>query len=283
MAALGLPIALLAGLLAELAAGAVRRRPFGVLREAWVEARALLRGEARPSLLEVGGLLAALLGSGLVATAAIRGRPGSVAFVYLALVLAAVGAQTAADPLTGERRAARERLAAVAAEPAFLVALGASFLRWGAKDIDAVRGAHEVLGSAFAVGPPAAAAGAILAAVVLVVAGAIRLPRAPGNDDLPAAEERSSEEGAEMSFVNLPPRLIVRLACWAAAGATALVAGSLVAGGEGGPELLLSAGAAVGAAAVLGASRELLRGRGLLAAPVLAVAAAGAAYLVTTA
>jgi len=265
MPALGVPIALLAGLLAELAAGAVRKRPFDVLREAWTEARALLRGEARPSLLEAAGLFAALLGSGLVATAAIRGRPGSVAFVYLALVLAAVGAQTAAaDPLMGERRAARERLAAVAAEPAFLVALGASFLRWGAEDLDAVRGAHEVLGSAFAVGPPAAAAGAILAAVVLVVAGAIRLPRAPDDNDL-------------------PPRLIVRLAGWAAAGATALVAGSLVAGGEGGPELLLSAGVAVGAAAVLGASRELLRGRGLLAAPVLAVAAAGAAYLVTRA
>jgi hypothetical protein len=225
------------------------------------------------SLLELGGALACFLGAGLAAAAAIGTIPDSGALVYLALLMAAAGGHVAAsDPTTQLRaeRVAAGRTAWALAEPAFLLGLGAAFFRWRAPDLEAVRGAQEILGLGLSVGPPLAAAGLVVAAVAVVVSGAARAV--------------PPQEAARGSGRRAGGAVLIGLSRWAAAGATALVIAGLVAGRDLLPltpeDALPAAGAAAAVAVALGIADGLLglfpRGRRLAgpAAAVLAVAAA---------
>ena len=238
--------------------------------------RVLRAGGERASPLELGGALACFLGAGLAAGAAFGWAPSSGALVYLALLAAAAGGHVvAADASTDLRaeRMARIRLVWALAEPAFLLALGVALFRWGAGDLEAVHGAQRVLGAGIAVGPPLAAAGLIAAASVLLVAGALRLV---------PAEEAVRGRGRRAGGA-----LLIGLCRWATAGATAVVAATLVMGRE--PDLddaaamLGPAGAAAVAAVVIGAADGLLsrlpRARPWVG-PLGAVAAVAAAFLV---
>jgi hypothetical protein len=285
MAALGLPLALLLGFLAEVIAGLAgrilgRRRPWRDVTAPWVEGRRLtaFSGRARRAeVVEAGGALASMVGAGLASAAALGAVPGSSALVYLGLAAAAAGGHVAASAgagRTGGPGAARIRLEAILAEPAFLAALGAAFLRWRTSDLAAASGTQTVLGPGITVGSAGEVAGLILAGLVLLLAGAMRLPRLPTLGVGP----RPSPSAA----------LSVTLARWAGGGATVLVTGALVAGADlegdlagGLPVAALGAGAC---AVVLGIALAGLRHvrpgwpRGVVAAAGL-VAAGGSAWL----
>ncbi|HEV8571472.1 MAG TPA: hypothetical protein VGR49_00305, partial [Actinomycetota bacterium] len=258
MSALGVPLALLLGLVAELGGTLVlhftgRARPwFRPARDLWRDLRRLVRRRDRASALELVGTATALTGAGLAAAAAMGSLPGGLALVYPALVLAVVGGHVATSLAPGAPDAAvRARRDALLAEPAFVLALGAGLLRWNAFDLEAVRGAQQVLGPGIAVGPPAVTAGLVIAVVVVLVAGGYRLP--------PLRQGRGTLRRPAGSAV------AAALCRWAAAGATAMVAAVLVAGGSslapGAVEpvaVVWWAVAAVGAALVLGAVRAAL-------------------------
>lgn len=280
MAALALPIALFLGLLADLAGGLAARlaggdrRWWSSLTGMWHDARRLWRARrprARPAVAEALGALAALTGGGVAAGAALGLVPGSVALVYLALVLAAVGTHLS-RPLgraAPEISASRWRLESALAEPAFLVALGAMFLRWQAVDLEAIRGTQTVLGPGIGLGPVPAAVGLVVAALVALAAGALRL--APSPDRRRGAQSR----GAGSSLLMTPGR-------WAAAGATALVVATPLAGRSLSPAVfevpgaLVFLGAAALAAVLLGVAGSLIRRLG----PGWRNAAAGLALLI---
>lgn len=286
---LALLLTLVLGALADVATGGVRRLfrtpgPWwrGVAR-AWSDARLLVRDRDRASVLEAAGAGAALVGATLAAAAAAGLLPSSAAFLYLALALAATGGHVAAStsPVeAGEGRAARARFLAILAEPAFVLALGVAFLRWRASDLEAIRGAHEVLGPGYRVGPGMAAAGLVLAALALVAAGALRQAPEPG-------EEAGSEGG---------PALLVTLCRWSLAGATALTAAALLAGrglgpaaadwplrAEAAPLLGLAAAGAVVAGLARAGLFALPERRRWLAAPATLVLALAALILVAAA
>lgn len=266
MAALGLPAALLLGLLSDLAAASVRSRGLGGARvlfaDLWYDLTRLVSRRQAAGTLEAAGAVAALAGAGLVGAASLGAGPDSLPVVYLSLALAAGGAHLVASvPRTkvGAGRAATSRREAALAEVGVVLALGAAFLRWSADGLGAVRGAQEVLGTGFQVGPPAATAGLLLAGVALVAAGALRLP--------PAKKPR--ERG-------WPPgsALLLRLGRWGVSGAVALLVASLlsaadVVGGTSGRFLAAWVATAVVVSILLGAGRgglDLVGGRRIPAA-----------------
>jgi hypothetical protein len=276
IAAVGLPLALLLGLVADLMAGGLERvlgrerRWWGRLTDRWDEVRRLWgkrRAGERASVLEAAGAAAALLGAGIVAAASIGQIPGTLPLVYLGLLGATGGSHLAAS--TSAARAGA-RLRAVLVEPAFVTALGAAFLRWGASDLEGISGAQEILGPGIAVGPPLALAGLVVSAAVILVAGALRSPSV------------RREQPAASSFLMAVSR-------WAAVGATGLVVVSLVAGPVPGSaaDVAAPASAAIGCALVLGGTGALagsLRGRARAGAlVVLTLLAAAAAVLVAVA
>jgi hypothetical protein len=284
VSALGVPAALLLGLVAEVAGTLVLRftggtRPwFRPARDFWRDITRLVRRRDRASALELVGTATALTGAGLAAAAAMGFLRGSPALVYPSLALAVVGGHVTACLAPGARgweRAGRARTDALLAEPAFVLALGAGLLRWGAFDLEAIRGAQQVLGPGIALGPPVVAAGLIIAAVVALVAGGFRLP--------PLREGGGTQRRQAGSAV------AAALCRWAAAGATAMVVAVLVAGGSSlSPEavdpvaLVWWAAAAVAAAFVLGACRAAVSflplrvSRTGVAVGVIALAAAAA-------
>jgi hypothetical protein len=224
---LALPAALLLGALASVISGFLRRLARRE-RSWWPDFRAfgrdgrrLLRGgKERATVLELGGAMACLLATGLAGGAALGEVPGSGIFLYLALLTAAAGGHVAASDASTQLRqdvVDRYRLAWAAAEPGFLLALGAAFLRWRADDLDAIRGAQEVLGFGPTVGPPLAAVGLTAGAALLLVAGALRL--VPATE---AARGRGRRAGGAF---------LIALCRWSLAGTTAMVAAVLSVGG----------------------------------------------------
>lgn len=282
-AALALPVALTLGALADLAAGLVRRIALGErgwwrgVTGRWTDLRRLLRsGRARPAAVEAAGAAAALAGAGFAAGAALGVLPGSMALAYPALALAAIGAHLSV-PIRrgGEGPAARARLHAALAEPAFAVALAAMALRWRALDFEAVRGTQTVLGPGIALGPVLAAVGLALAAVLVLVMGAIRVPPQPLRRGGQARRAGAS--------------LLAALSRWAAAGATSVVVAALVAGHrlDPSPGVIQFSVAAAVAAVLLGgggaAARRLAPRRVAILVVTALVLAAGAVALVVTA
>jgi hypothetical protein len=264
-AALGLPVALVLGALAGLVSGAVRRI-LGRERSWWAgwqalgtDARLLLRGgKERATALELGGALASFLGTGIAAGAALGEIPGSAVLLYLSLLVAAAGGHIAAldasTPLR-EELVARGRSAWVLAEPGFVVALGGALARWRAADLDAARGAQDVLGHGPTVGPAIAAVGLVVAVAMLLVTGALRM--VPPSEGIRSTGRRAG--GA----------LLITLCRWSLAGATALVGAVLLVGGElraatgalAAPEDLLLPGlAALGAALLIGIAEGVVSG-----------------------
>jgi hypothetical protein len=230
MAALGLPIALVLGALADLAGGLASRvtgsrdpwwRPVVL---PWDEARRLLRSgsrRGRPTVVEALGGVGATLGGGLSAAGALGLIPGSAALVYLTLALGVTGLMLAEPVKTaaGEVEAALRRRVAAVVEPAFVLALGALLLRWRSFDLDAIRADQTVLGPSLSVGPVPAAAAAILAGLAALAATALRLgPSLPG-----VARRERQARGAGS-------RLVLGMARWSVAGASLLVVAVLVAG-----------------------------------------------------
>ena len=284
MTSLGLPVALVLGVLSSLVSAGVRRvgrRRLATRRKgAGDTLRRLVRSrKERASVLEVGGAFASLLGAGLATAAALGAVPSSGPLVYLALLAAAAGAHAAAgDPTTDLRadRVAAARRSWLLAEPAFVVSLGAALFRWRAADLEAVRGSQDVLGPGLAVGPPLAAAALILAAVAFLAAGALRL--VPSTESVRSGGRRAG--GA----------VLIGLCRWSMAGATAVAAGILVAGGDLVPVRAEAVSrAAVGAAAaavVVGLADGLLTRFPRIRRPVATAAvvlAAGAAALAVAA
>ena len=285
MAALGLPVALALGAVSALVAGAVGRvlrgrRPWwSGVQGPWQDLRRLAARREAPTAVEAGGAAAALLGSGLAAAGALGAGPGSAALVYLSLAVAAVGGQVAASQpgaRAADARLTAARRVAPLAEAAFVVALGVAFLRWGVADLEAVRGAHAVLGFGLGVGPAPAAAGLGLAAVTVLVASALRVPPAEAARRAPGRPAGSA--------------VLVGASRWAATGAAAAVVAALVAsGGLGRGDTAVAVpvfiGAAVASAVIGGLADGLLSGapsaavRAIVAGAALAVAG-GAAALV---
>jgi hypothetical protein len=280
-AALGLPLALLLGVVADLTGGAVERLAGGDRRwwrrltDRWGELVRLWRKgrqAERVAPVEAAGVAGSLVGAGIASAAAIGAVPGSLPLVYLGLLAAALGGHVAASATatvvdTGD---AGSRLRAGLVEPAFVVALGAAFLRWGAVDLEGARGAQEVLGPGLVVGPPLALAGLAISAAVVAVGGAARAEPAPS---------RGPAGGS----------LVTALAWWATTGCTALVVASLVGGPGPGDarDTVVLAAAAVGTSIVVGVAGGLVgraRGRtGTLALAALVLASAAGAALVATA
>jgi hypothetical protein len=274
VSALGVPAALLLGLVAELAGTAVLRLTgrtypwFRPARDVWRELRRLGRRRDRASAFELAGTAAALTGAGLAAAAAMGFLPGSAALVYPALVLAVMGGHLTASVAPGAPRwdaAVRARTDAVLAEPAFALAFGATLLRWGAFDLQAIRGAQQVLGPGIAVGPPAAAIGLLAAVAVALLAGGIRLP--------PLRVRRVTRGRPAGSVV------AAALCRWGASGATAMVlavplaGGSSLASGAIDPVALLGwAGTALAAALGLGILRAGVSMLVLRRVPMVAIA-----------
>jgi hypothetical protein len=227
MAAAALPIALVFGILADLVSGLVSRpseRPWW-RRVTGVGPDVLLlvrdrKGRERVSVVEAGGAAAAMLGSGTAAAGALGVGPDDMVLLYLALAVASVGALVVGLGGRGSREAGarNHRLLAAAAEPAFAVGMGVMFLRYGALDVEAVRGTQQVLGTGVLLLPGLATAGLTAAALAFAAAGALRLQPSIVR---PAA---SPVEGAG-------PSVLARLCRWSLAGATALIAGVLLAGG----------------------------------------------------
>src|SRR5918999_5732576 len=230
MAALGLPIALLLGALADLAGGLASRMTGGLdpwwrpLVLPWDEARRLLRSgsrRGRPTVVEALGGVGAALGGGLSAAGTLGLVPGSAALIYPALALGVVGLMLA-DPVrtaAGEAEAALRRRLAAIVEPAFVLALGALLLRWRSFDLDAIRADQTVLGPGLSVGPAPAAAAVILAGLAALVATALRL--GPSLPEVARRERQARGAGS---------RLVLGMARWSVAGASLLVVAVLVAG-----------------------------------------------------
>jgi hypothetical protein len=282
--AAALPIALAAGILAELAAGGTSRLVAGERRwwrrvsGIWPDLRRLsARGRERATVVEAGAAAGALLGAGIAAAGAIGWGPRSLAVLYLALAAAAGGGHLAASAATARPAATRAREARVAAaftEVLFVAGIAVAFLRWRADGLDAIRGAQEVLGPSVTVGPVPVLGGLVVAMVIALAAGAVRLP---GAHDLRRGPGRPAA-GA----------ILVSLCRWAGAGATALLVASVVAGpgplGGTPADLLVFIAAAAAAAVVLGLAGALLavlpRGARAGAWAVGAVLLVGAAVLV---
>jgi hypothetical protein len=265
MAAVALPIALLLGLLADVVGGLVAW-PLGGERRWWRRVTSVgsdLRrlfwtrdAGLRPAVLEAGGAVAALFGASLAAAAALQLMPDDLVVIYLALVLSAVGARIAASaPPTaaGEPIVGRARVEAALVEPAFALALGVMFLRYGTFDLGAARGTQTVLGPGLGLEPALVLAGLATAALVVTATGALRLPPLP---------VRGRQVGAPKA-PGAAAALLIRLSRWALAGATAMVVSVLVAGRELEPltseAALIQGGAAVAVAVVLGALESVLR------------------------
>ena len=289
MAAAALPIAILFGVIAELVSGLVSW-PLGGERAWWrrvgrvgpeVARLAMDRqGSQRVSVVEAGGAAAAMLGAGMAAAGALGVGPADLALLYLGLAVASVGAMVVGLGQAPEGRAQGPRLLAALAEPAFAVGLGVMFLRYGALDLDAVRGTQQVLGTGLLLSPGLAAAGLAAAALAFTTAGALRLMPPPGSERRGRAQPSAAG-----------PALLARLCRWSVAGATSLVGGVLAAGGGLQPltlESMIPAGlGALGVAVAVGVADALL-GRlpapWRLAAPGLALlVAAGAAAMVVMA
>ena len=285
MGALGLPVALLVGALAELVSGLVGRL-LGGDRKWWTgvsgigpNALTLLRdrtGSARVAVVEAGGAAAALLGAGIATAGALAIGPDDLVLLYLALAMAAAGSTAVSSVQTtptGQAESSRRRLVAALAEPAFVVALGTMFLRYGALDLEAIRGTQQVLGTGAVLGPALAAAGLIVAALVLVASCALRLPTVPPAD----RRGRGMRATAGTS-------LLLRLCRWSLSGATSILAGVLLAGGGLEPlsvdAFLPAAAGTLGVAVVLGAAIAGLSKvpeRWQLAVPGVALVLAGVA------
>jgi hypothetical protein len=286
MAALALPIALFLGLLADVVGGLVAW-PLGGDRRWWRRVTAVgsdlrrlfwAREPAlRPAVVEAGGAVAALFGASLAAAAALQLVPDDLVVVYLALVLSAVGARIAASaPPTaaGEPLVGRARVEAALLEPAFALALGVMFLRYGTFDLTAVRGTQTVLGPGLGLEPALVMAGLVTAAVVATATGAMRLPPLPVRGGAVGAP-KAPGAGAGV---------LIRLSRWALAGATAMVVSVLVAGRELEPltseAALIQGGAAAAVAVLLGALESVLRrlpDRWRTLVPLVALALAGGA------
>jgi hypothetical protein len=279
MAALGLPIALALGVLADLAGG-LASRIFAGKRGwwrtgLWDETRRLSRTpsrRARPSPVESLGGVAAAAGGGLAAAAALGFVPGSAALVYLSLALGLVGLRLA-DPMGSAARegeAASNRRLAALTEPALVVSLGALLFRWGAFDLDAVRATQTVLGPGVAVGPAAAGVAVGLAGVAAVASGALRLGPVPGRG--PRREGQGRGAGS---------RLLGLLGRWALAGGTSLVVATLVAGHrlDASADALPFAGAVLVAAVLTGVGSSVFA----RLSPLWRTVAAGAALLLAAA
>jgi hypothetical protein len=263
MTAAALPIALVAGLLFELASGVVTRllageRPWWRrIADAWRDLMALpgdRSGRERVAIVEAGGAAAALLGAGMVAAGALGVGPGDLVLLYLALAVASAGAMVAGSAVgtaSAQALAGRRRILVALAEPAFAVGLAAMFLRYGAYDLEAVRGTQEVLGTGLLLAPGPAVAGLVAAALAFVASGTLRLPPSP--ETLTVGRARGPGAGTS---------LLLRLCRWSLAGATSLLAGVLLAGGGLEPlsltrALPVAAGAA-GVAFVMGVLDSLL-------------------------
>ena len=257
--AVALVVSLILGLLSDLTTAAVVRAIWHGGSVWWpvasfgADVRLLVTHRDRAAVVEACGAVLGLLGGALAAAAAVGAGPGNAPFLYLALILSAFGGHAAAslsDIRPTEIRARRARLQLVMVEPAFALALAAGFIRWRAVDLEAVRGAHDVLGSGMEVGPPMASTGLILAVLVVISCGALRLP-----------PERAAESGAGGGS-----SLLVTMCRWSLSGATVLVAAAFLTGGENNltvawpldpahiPVLLIAAGGAL----FLGAVRAAL-------------------------
>src|SRR5687767_4196031 len=177
MAAAALLIALAFGFIAELAAGLVGRL-LGGDRAWWrgvsglgLDVSRLLgdrSGQQGVAVVEAGGAAAALFGAGMAAAGALGVGPGDLVLLYLGLAVGSAGTLVVASvqtTATGRAEAARRRLLAALAEPAFAVGLGAMFLRYGALDLEAVRGTQQILGTGAVLGPAVATAGLFLGAI----------------------------------------------------------------------------------------------------------------------
>ena len=218
-----------------------------------------------------------MLGAGVAAAGALDVAPDDLVLMYLALALASAGAMVAGWELEGRTR---RRFAAALTEAAFAVAVGALFLRYGALDLDAVRGTQQILGTGLVLGPPLAVVGLVAAAKAVAWAAVLRLP------SLPEEEARGQGDAPEAG-----PALLVRLCRWSLFGATSLLAGVLLAGGAVEPfstsrVLPLAAGAggfALAVALAEGIARRLPdRWRSAVSALTFVVASAGAALGVLT-
>lgn len=252
-------VALSLGLIADLATAAVLRAVWHGGSVWWplaafgADVRLLVMKKDRIAVVEAFGAGLGLLGGTLAAAAAVGAAPGNATFLYLALALGALGGHAAAsvsDIGPAELRARRARVQFAMVEPAFVLALAAGFIRWRALDLEAVRGAHDVLGSGVEVGPAVASTGLILAALVVVSCGALRL-----------APERAAEPG-----IGGGSSLLVTLCRWSLSGATVLVAAAFLVGGENiltagwllDPALFPALLTAVAGALLLGAIRAAL-------------------------
>jgi hypothetical protein len=284
LAAIALPVALVLGVVSDLAGGLASRFTGGPrtwwrsVTGLWTESRRLVRARSRrtrPTVPEALGSASSLLGGGLAAAGALGLVPGSAALVYLALALGMAGLRLAEPPPVPAGRAlVATRRAALLAEPAFVVALGALLLRWRAFDIDSIRATQTVLGPGIAIGPTLAAVAVGGAALAAVVAGSLRL----GPDPEPARREGQSRGAGGW--------LLRTLGRWSVIGATTLVVAALVAGHrlDATAGAVPFAAAAVGAAVIIGIVAGTLRGRraGLrLAVAAGALALAGGAVAVT--
>ena len=287
MAALGLPLVLLLGALAELVAGVTRygpkRRAVEGFSSLWASIRRARTRREGATPLELLGAGMVLFAAGLVGAAAVGAAPGSLVIVYLALVAAVAGACLAAAETPDRPAAVRIRariLDAALAEPAAAVALGAVFLRWRAVSLDRIWGVQEVVGSTYEVGPLLATVGTALAIVALVGVAALRVLPDP---ELPRGRSGRPGGGAAL----------LRIGRWAVVGATASLVPSLVAGMDlttASPDLdlLVWAGTAVVGAALVGslwglADRLAPWTRRAILLPAVAALAAAAATLVVLA
>jgi hypothetical protein len=220
MAAIALPLAFVLGMFAELVSGLVtwalggEKRWWRGISGMVSDAGRLTRdrsGDQRASVVEAGGALAALLGSGIAAAGALGLGPDGLVLLYLALVLGFAGA-TAVGWGRDEEPA---RAAVTLADLALPAGLGTMFLRYGALELDAVRGTQEILGTGLVLGPVATAVGLVAAAKAFAWGVGLNLSRPGAHGERPAA-------GAE---------ILLRLCRWSLMGATSLVAGVLLAGG----------------------------------------------------
>jgi hypothetical protein len=268
IALLGLPLAVAAGVLADVAA---RNRPLS-----HVQAFRRTRPRRPAGVLQAAGALLAAGGAALVGAAVLGAIPGSLATVLPALVATSAGARLAlSDPTTRTlaARSAGDRLHTLPFEAVFVVAVVAAFARWRAPGLEAVRGAQAVLGPGLLVGPVLHGAALALAAIAIAVAGGGRVQRAeagpPGRGLRP--------EGA----------LLAAVARWSALGAGALVAAAVVAGPQVGsagqwsaPARALPAwvAAVLASAALSGVASRTLGGRPAELRPRLLVLAVLAAF-----
>jgi hypothetical protein len=279
MTAIALPVVLLLGLLFELVSGLVAW-PLGGEKAWWravsgigPDVARLVRDRERKqqvTVVEAGGAAAALLGSGLVAAGALNLGPGGLVLLYLALALAFSGTSVVAWARVGGRR----RLSVVLAEVALAVGLGTMFLRYGALDLDAVRGTQQILGTGLLLGPVMTVVGLVAGAKAVAWSVALNLPRRRTAAD----DEQAAEAG---------PAILLRLCRWSLAGAVSVLAGVLLAGGALDPleDLLPCAAASGGFAVALGIADGILarladRWRDAVAVGAFLLAGVGAALVV---